>query len=220
LSEPQPKEGRWKISVAGLVIGIILGIIYFVIADAARFALGLLHSFTQSSSNGLAISSDLFDFVNGDLYLILVGALIIVKITHRTIKAPLTVRGPLKMVLGALTGMFYYLILAGGVLDFTVSLKTPAAGSFALSITLLITLALLEISAALKILQGFFEFRDGRKEARAGNQPYSPVYPVSQPPPPSPSPGTGPQMGPVTGAPGRREPWAWERPGCRTTSLS
>jgi hypothetical protein len=157
----------WEISASGLAIGIILGVIYSALAVGSRIALSYITSLTQSSSYGIAISSALFDFVNSDLFLILVGALIIVKIAHRTIKSPLTVRGPLKVALGALTGIFYYLILAGGVLAFTIGLNTTATGTFEISVTLLVTLGLLELSAAMKILQGVFEYRDGRREARA-----------------------------------------------------
>lgn len=181
----QEKESRWKISTAGLVIGIILGLFYFAIADAARIGVGLLNSLAQSSGSnvGLSLSSNLFDFVNSGLYLALVAALIIVKIAHRTIKGPLEVRGPLKVALGALTGVFYYFIFAGGVISFVVGLTTPVSGSLVLDITLIITLALLELSAVFKILQGVFEFRDGRREAR---QVPSEVEPAPEvPPPPS-----------------------------------
>jgi hypothetical protein len=157
----------WKISVGGLVVGILLGIIYFALAFGSRIALGYLNNFTQTSSYGITITSGLFNFVDSYLFLILVGALVIVKIVHRTIKSPLTVRGPLKVALGAITGIFYYLILTGGTLAFTVGIHTTASGSFELAITILITLGLLELSAVMKILQGAFEFRDGRKEAQA-----------------------------------------------------
>lgn len=160
------KQG-WKISTGGLAIGVVIGIFYFAVAYGVRIALGFVNSFARSSNTGLTgltISSDVFDFVNGAFYLVLVTALIIVKIAHRAIKSPLTVRGPLKVVLGALTGAFYYLIFAGGIVTFTVGLQKPASGSLELAITLLITLAILELSAIMKMLQGVFEFRDGRRE--------------------------------------------------------
>ena len=128
--------------------------------------IGFLNSELRSSNSGLSISSGVIDFVSSDLFLILVIALIIVKIAHRAIKSPLTVRGPLKIVLGTLTGVFYYLILTSGVVSFTVSVKTPASGSFEIAITLLITLVFLELSAIMTILQGVFEYHDGRMEGR------------------------------------------------------
>ena len=163
----QEEFSRWKISKSGLVIGIILGLFYFAIADAARITVGLVHSVASSSGSGLGLTltSNLFDFVNSEYYLALVVALVVVKIAHRTVKGPLEVRGPLKSALGVLTGVFYYLILAGGVISFVVGIAKPASGSFAVDITLVITLALLEVSAALKVLQGVVEFRDGRREA-------------------------------------------------------
>ena len=175
----QVAKPGWKISIGGLVIGIFLGLIYFAIAFGSRIALGYVKTLTQSSSYGITISSALFDFVSSSLFLVLVGALIVVKIAHRTIKSPLTVRGPLKVALGGITGVFYYLVLTGGILAFTIGLQTTATGSFELSITLLITLALLELSALMKVLQGVFEFRDGRKEAQA-----SASYTQMEAPPP------------------------------------
>jgi len=167
VATPQMTNQGWQISVGGLVVGIILGLIYAALAIGSRVALGYVNSLTQSSSYGITITSGLFDFINSSLFLILVGALIIVKIAHRTIKSPLTVRGPLKIALGAITGVFYYMILTGGILAFTAGIQTTATGSFELAITLLITLGLLELSAVMKVLQGVFEFRDGRREAQA-----------------------------------------------------
>ena len=169
------------------MIGVFLGLIYAALAVGSRITLGYLNSYTQSSSYGMTITSGLFDFINSSLFLIMVGALIIVKVAHRTIKSPLTVRGPLKVALGAITGIFYYLILTGGILAFTVGVQTTASGSFELAITLLITLGLLELSAVMKILQGVFEFLDGRREAQAS---LSAARMQAPPAPPPPSVGT------------------------------
>ena len=92
VATPQMTNQRWKISVGGLVVGILLGLIYAALAIGSRIALGYLNSLTRSSSYGITITSGLFDFVNSSLFLILVGALIIVKIAHRTVKSPLTIR--------------------------------------------------------------------------------------------------------------------------------
>jgi hypothetical protein len=167
MARPQSARQRWEISTGGLVIGVLIGLFYLFVALGARAALGLVSSFAQSSGEGLTITSNLFDFVNGGIYLALVAALVAVKIAHRAIKSPLTAKGPLKVALGGLTGLFYYFILAGGILSFTVGLQKPASGSFEVAVTLLVTLALLEISAAMKVLQGVFELRDGRRETSA-----------------------------------------------------
>ena len=121
---------RWKISKFGFVIGILVGLLYFALADVARMIVGLVHSTASSSGSGLGLtlSSNLFNFVEGGYYLALVAALVVVKIAHRTIKGPLEVRGPIKCVMGALTGLFYYLILAGGVVTFIVGIASPASG--------------------------------------------------------------------------------------------
>ena len=176
------------------MIGVFLGLIYAALAVGSRIALGYLNSFTQSSSYAITVTSGLFDFVNSYLFLIMVGALIVVKIAHRTIKSPLTVRGPLKVALGAITGIFYYLILTGGILAFTVGVQTTASGSFELAITLLITLGLLELSALMKVLQGVFEFRDGRREAQAALSVAQMQVPQVPPPP---FVGTPEAMGPM-----------------------
>ena len=185
MATPQMTSRGWKISAGGLVVGIFLGLIYAALATGSRIALGYLNSLTQSSGYGITITSGLFDFINSSLFLVLVGALIIVKIAHRTIKSPLTVRGPLKITLGAVTGVFYYMVLAGGILAFTVGVQKTATGSFELAITLLFTLGLLELSAVMKVLQGVFEFRDGRREAQGVLSTAQMQVPPAPPPPPS-----------------------------------
>jgi hypothetical protein len=104
-------------------------------------------------------------------------AIVTVKVAHRAIEGPLTARGPLKVALGALHGV-YYVFLVGGAILFTVGLKASGnsavsvttPGSVAVSITLLVTLALLELSSALMILQGVFEFREGWRRALAAGR--------------------------------------------------
>ncbi|MDG7011292.1 MAG: hypothetical protein JRN57_04140 [Nitrososphaerota archaeon] len=185
----QEEFSRWKISKTGFVIGLILGFITFLIADAARIGAGLVSGFASSSRSGigLTLSSNLIAFLQGGLYITLVVALIAVKIAHRTVRGPLEVRGPIKVVLGALTGIFYYFILAAGVITFAIGIAKPAAGTFELEFTLIILLALLEVSAGLKIAQGLVEFRDGRREARelrgAGPSPPPPAAPPASPAP-------------------------------------
>ncbi|MDG6985167.1 MAG: hypothetical protein JRM73_00270 [Nitrososphaerota archaeon] len=165
----QEEFSRWKISKTGFVIGLVIGFITFAVADAVRIGAGLASGFAASSRSGLGLTlaSNLIAFLQGDLYIALVVALIAVKIAHRTVKGPLEVRGPIKVVLGALTGVFYYFILAAGVITFTIGITKPATGTFEVDITLIILLALLEVSAGLKVLQGLVEFRDGRREAGA-----------------------------------------------------
>lgn len=95
--------------------------------------------------------------------IVVIVALLIVKIAHRAVKQPLTIKGPLKIVLGIVRGIFYYLILEGVFI-----LVSAIFGSFSLtvSIMLLVTLILFELSVIMKILQEIFEFRDGRKMKR------------------------------------------------------
>jgi hypothetical protein len=151
-----------------LATGVLIGLVYLAVAAGARFAVGFVNSFARSSGYGLTITSNLFDFVNGNLFLVLVVALIVVKIAHRAVKSPVIVKGPLKVALGGLSGVFYYLTLTGGILTFTVGLQKPASGSLVVAISLVITLVLLEVSAIMKMLQGVFEYRDVRREAIVG----------------------------------------------------
>ena len=165
----QDESSRWKISKGGFVIGLIIGFITFAVADAVRIGAGLTGGFAASARSGLGLTlaSNLIAFLQGNLYIALVVAIIAVKVAHRTVKGPLEVRGPIKMVLGALTGVFYYLVLAAGVITFTIGISKPVAGTFDVELTLVILLALLEVSAVLKVLQGLVEFRDGKRDAGA-----------------------------------------------------
>jgi zinc-ribbon domain len=170
-----PVREKWQISTWGLVSGIFIGLIYFGLVYGTRILLGMANSFVESSSSGMTYSSDVLSFVEGNAFLALVIVFIIVSIAHRTIKRPFTVRGPIKMALGALTGLLYYFLLAGGIITFAVGLESPASGTFDLTITLLVTLALLEVSAGLRVVQGGLEFREGRMEERAAAAPASPT---------------------------------------------
>lgn len=142
------------------MVGILLGAFYLVLAVGSKMALGLLQAMVQESGTGVTISSNLFTFMNSEYFLPFVVALVAVKITHRAVKEPHTVKGLLKVVHGALSGVFYYLILGGGIVLLSIALRSSYAGDITTSISLLATLALLEASAGLQILQGVLEYRD------------------------------------------------------------
>lgn len=155
----------WEISKWRLALGIIGGAILFFIADAVRYGISYLDRIVNSSPNGIVYSSDVISFIQSNLYFIVVGTLIVVSIVHNTIRKPFTVRGPLKMAYGVLVGLFYYFILAGGVVNVSLGVQKPVAATLLLSITLLVTLGLLEASALVRVVQGGVEFREGMKDA-------------------------------------------------------
>lgn len=178
-------EDKWDISAFRLVTSIIVGAIVVAVALGAQYAVGYLNSHVKSAGNGLTLSSNILSFVGGDLFLGLVVLLVVVRVAHSTIRKPLTVRGPLKAALGALTGVFYYLILAGGTVSVLIGFSpTSVTGTVALSITLLVTLVFLELSCAMKIIQGVMEYREGRipQVVVPSTQPVSPQAPQSQAP--------------------------------------
>jgi hypothetical protein len=151
------RTGRsFKLSAGGLILGVFLGILYLgFLVVLPRVALSFL------SRTNLNLSSDSFSLVNSETYLVLIIALVIAEIAQRAVKEPLTVKGLLKIVVGILTGVFYYLVLnGGGVISL---LATFSSFSFVVSITLLITLVLLELSVVAKVLQGVFEIFEGRR---------------------------------------------------------
>jgi hypothetical protein len=156
-----------QISAGGTVIGVLLGAFYILVALGVRYAVENLSSLTQGFGTGATVSMNVFSFITGDFFIPLVVAIVLVKVAHRAVKEPHTVKGPLKVVLGALSGTFYYLILGGGVLLLTIGVTGSIRGSAAASVSLLITLALLELSAGTKIVQGLLEYREAKTQRSA-----------------------------------------------------
>ena len=154
-----------------LALGIIGGAITFGLADALRFGVNDASRVLSGSSVGVTFYSDVLAFVQGPYYFDLVGALIVVQVIHNVIRKPFTVRGPVKIVYGALLGALWFFLLAGGVVDFKLGVNLgsqhPASLSLFVSITLLVTLGRLEAAAGLRILQGAVEFFEGMSEAEA-----------------------------------------------------
>lgn len=161
----------WSVSMWRLALGIIGGAITFGLADALRFGVNDASRVLSGSSVGVTFYSDVLAFVQGPYYFDLVGALIVVQVIHNVIRKPFTVRGPVKIVYGALLGALWFFLLAGGVVDFKLGVNLgsqhPASLSLFVSITLLVTLGLLEAAAGLRILQGAVEFFEGMSEAEA-----------------------------------------------------
>ncbi|MGI0080598.1 MAG: hypothetical protein ACRECH_13360 [Nitrososphaerales archaeon] len=153
------RQERFKLSIGGLILGIIFGIIYILILIVIPLLVLRFLSSLSGSGISLSLSSRLFSLFSSYLYIGVAVALVAVKIVHGAIKEPLTIRGVLKVALGVLTGLFYYLILEGGIITMSVAFSSL---SFVVSVTLLVTLFLLEASAVARMLQGIFEFQEGR----------------------------------------------------------
>jgi hypothetical protein len=105
---------------------------------------------------------------------VLVCMLALLVVVQLAIKEAPKVKGILKVLQGAVAGVYYYVILGGGIIMISAIFSNFELD---LTVTLLITLALLEISAVMKILQGLFEFHEGPKPTK-GTKPSVPSPPV------------------------------------------
>ena len=176
-TELQPRRGI-QISTWGIVVGVLLGAFYLLVAFALRYAVGTFQSYTQGFGSNTSVTFNVFSFISGPIFIPLVVVIVAVKAAHRAVKEPHTVKGPLKVVLGALSGSFYYLILGGGTLLLTVALTGSNSGSAAVNVSLVITLALLELSAGAKIVQGLLEYREAKAGQPSAASVPAPVAPV------------------------------------------
>ncbi|GEM_PF-6481865 len=161
-----PKRG-FQVIAGGMVIGVLLGAFYVLVAFGLRYAVGTLQNSVQGFGSGASVSFNVFSFISGPFFIPLVVVIVAVKVAHRAVKEPHTVKGPLKVVLGALSGGFYYLILGGGTLFLTIAIRGSTSGSAVASVSLVITLALLELSAGTKIVQGLLEYREAKTSQAA-----------------------------------------------------
>ena len=177
------REG-WEIATGRLILGIVTGAFYIAIAYGAKYALGTVQNSLAVSNVGVTVTSNVLSFMAGPFYFPLVVALVVVNIAHNAIKKPHTVKGPLKSVLGVLKMVFYYVILGGGTILFSLGLSSSYSGSLATSITLLVTLILLEVSAGLRVVQGGLEFIEARRGDFSPDGPSLSSERLPPPPPP------------------------------------
>ena len=162
-----------KLSVGGTIVGVVLAaVMIFFLVYVPSLAASLI------KSSGASVSGTLGSIFQGGLAVVLVCALAFLVAAHMAIKDAPKVKGILKVLQGAVVAIYYYVILGGGTVVITAIFSNFELD---LTVTLLITLALLEISAVMKILQGIFEFREGPKPAK-GTEPTVPSQPVSQVP--------------------------------------
>ena len=162
-----------RISIGGLVIGLIIAAIDI-----------LLLVYLPSVANhyikgfGADIGGSLGTVFLSSLAVALALALAILAIPSRAVKDAPKISGGAKLLQGVVLAIYYYVILNGG----TVSLSLLYSNvNLVITATLLITLALLELSAVFRMLQGAFEMRE---------------HPASQMPMPTPAPPASPTPAP------------------------
>ena len=180
----RPKRGV-QISAGGLVVGILLAAFYILVAFGVQYGVSMFQKLTQGYGSSLTVTMNVFSFISGGLFMPLVVAIVAVKTAHRAVKEPHTIKGPLKVVLGALSGSFYYLILGGGALLLTVGMTGSTSGTAAATVTLAVTLALLELSAGMKIVQGVLEYREAKTRPLAPSTPGAVQAPAPSAPEPA-----------------------------------
>ncbi|HEY6282362.1 MAG TPA: hypothetical protein VIW22_00375 [Nitrososphaerales archaeon] len=141
-----------KISVTGLVLGIVFaGIDIFLLVYLPGVTSQYLKGF------GADVSGTLGSVFLSSTAIVLALALAILAIPIRAVKGAPKITGAAKLLQGLVIAAYYYVILNGG----TVSLSLLYGNiDLVITATLLITLALLEVSALFRMLQGLFEMRE------------------------------------------------------------
>jgi hypothetical protein len=141
-----------KFSVGGLAVGI-------VIAAIDIFLLVYLPSVANQFIRGMGadIGGTLSSVFLSTTAIALAVSLAVLAIPIRGVKEAPRVTGAAKLLQGIVLAAYYYVILNGG----TVSLSLLYSNvDLVVTVTLLITLALLEASAIFRMLQGLFEMRE------------------------------------------------------------
>jgi hypothetical protein len=151
-----------RIRIGGLAIGIVLAAIdIFLLVYLPSVGSQYVKNF------GADISGTLGTVFLSSTAIALAIAIAILAIPSRAVKDAPKVSGGAKLLQGIVLAVYYYVILNGG----TVSLSLVYSDvKLIVTATLLITLALLELSAVFRILQGLTEMRE---------HPRPPMSPVS-----------------------------------------
>jgi hypothetical protein len=145
-------SGSMKVRVGGLVIGIIFAaidviLLLYIPSVTAQYVKGF----------GADIGGTLGSVFLSNTAIALVIILAVLAIPIRGIREAPKITGGAKLLQGVVLAAYYYVILNGG----TVSISLLYSNiELAITATLLITLALLEISALFRILSGLFEMRE------------------------------------------------------------
>jgi hypothetical protein len=141
-----------RVSIVGLLIGIVLAAIdIFLLVYLPSLGSQFVKNF------GADISGTLGTVFLSSTAIALAIAISILAIPNRAVKDAPKVSGGVKIVQGVLLAVYYYVILNGG----TVSLALMYSNvNLIITATLLVTLALLELSAVFRVLQGLTEMRE------------------------------------------------------------
>lgn len=150
-----------RISIVGLAVGVVLAAIdIFLLVYLPSVGSQYVKNF------GVDISGTLGTVFLSSTAIALAIAIAILAIPGRAVKDAPKVSGGVKVMQGIVLALYYYVILNGG----TVSLSLAYSNvNLIITATLLITLALLELSAVFRILQGLTEMRE---------HPHPPMLPV------------------------------------------
>jgi len=141
-----------KIKVGGMIVGILFAVIYIIF-------LVYLPSIASSYLKGFGadIGGTLGSVFLSNTAVALVVAMAILSIPIRGIKEAPRITGGAKLLQGIVMAAYYYVILNGGNVSISVLYSNI---ELVITATLLITLALLEVSAILRSLSGLFEMRE------------------------------------------------------------
>ena len=155
-----------RVSIGGLAIGLVLAavtILFLVYLPSVG------NQFLQGI--GVNISGTLGTVFLSTTAIALAIVLAILAIPIRGIKEAPKITGGAKLLQGVALAAYYYVILNGG----TVSISLLYSNiDLVITATLLITLALLEVSAVFRMLQGLFEIREGVPSPRTPSTPATP----------------------------------------------
>jgi hypothetical protein len=141
-----------KIKIGGLIVGILFAVVDIVL-------LVYLPSVTSQYLKGFGadIGGTLGSVFLSNTAIALAITLAILAIPIRGIKEAPKITGGAKLLQGVVLAAYYYVILNGGTVSISVLYSNI---ELAITATLLITLALLEVSAIFRILSGLFEMRE------------------------------------------------------------
>jgi hypothetical protein len=155
-----------KLRIGGLIVGIVFAIIdILLLVYLPSVANQYIKNF------GADVDGTLTTVFLSPVAIALAIALAVLVIPSRAIKDAPKVTGGAKLLQGIVLALYYYVILSGG----TVSLSVLYSDlDLVITVTLLITLALLEVSAVLRMLQGVLEMREHPAPAPTPAMPTTP----------------------------------------------
>jgi hypothetical protein len=141
-----------KIRVGGLIVGIVLAAIGILLLV---YLPSVANQYIKSL--GVDVGGTLTTVFLSPVAIALAIALSVLAVPSRAVRDAPHVTGGAKLLQGITLALYYYVILSGGTISLSVLYSNI---DLVLTVTLLITLALLEVSAVLRMLQGLLEMRE------------------------------------------------------------